>query len=147
MTYSPWRELRDKHPGVILGFDELDTCAGFYEPDEEVIILDSRLDQTGRRCTLEHELQHRARGHVAQPIPWFHRRYEREADDLAARRLIELPALIDALAWAMSITEAAEALRVTPKLLRLRLQGLTPEEQAAVDEAHDELRDHQRGIA
>lgn len=147
MTYSPWGRLRDTHPGVIVGYDELETCEGFYEPDEQVIIIDSRLDRIGRRCTLEHELQHRERGHAAHPIPWFHDRQEREADDHAARRLIPLERLIAVLGWALSLKEAADELDVTLKLLRIRLQGLTQMERAAVDAAHDEHRDRERGIA
>lgn len=62
------------------------------------ITLDARLGRRDERCVLSHELVHAERG----PFPrWLRPREERLVSSIAARRLIPLDALGEALAWSL----------------------------------------------
>ncbi|MES5383904.1 hypothetical protein ABVN64_30365 [Mycolicibacterium conceptionense] len=58
---------------------------------------------------------------------------ERIVDELAARRLIELPDLIDGLRWTQDFTELADALWVDMPTLRTRMSTLGPLETAELE--------------
>jgi Zn-dependent peptidase ImmA (M78 family) len=99
-TYSPWAEVA-KMCDVLVGFVMLDDGLGWWEPDERVILLDRRLDRIGRRCTLAHELEHVLAGDAAcvgtANDGYFTTVMERRAATRAARKLIPLAALADAV--------------------------------------------------
>lgn len=61
--------------------------------DGRVIWMDPRLTQVQRRCTIAHEAVHCERGVPADA------REERAVEVIAARRLVALDALVDALVW------------------------------------------------
>lgn len=92
------------------------------------------LDQAGRRTTLSHEIGHLE---VGMPIyPRHHlytRREELAVDIMAARRLMPLPKLIDALKWSRNTAELAEALWTTPRMVQCRLDNLDPIETAELE--------------
>lgn len=93
----------------------------------KTITLDRRLLQAERRSTLAHELEHVARGPVpADPV--LAAREELWVEAAAARKLITLDALADALAWAHNIHELADELWVDVKSARARLARLHPAE-------------------
>jgi hypothetical protein len=95
--------------------------------------MDTRLTQAERRTALAHELVHLEYGHEgcqdARTEAWVHQE--------AARWLVPLPRLVDALVWSLSEVEAAEELWVTPDLVRARLEGLTEGERDQVEAAVD----------
>lgn len=91
--------------------------------------------QAERRATLTHEIAHLERGDVP---PHMHAREERIVSLIAARRLIPLDRLADALRWARDLTELAEELWVDEPTVRCRLDGLDPIEVA---DLHAELGD------
>lgn len=95
------------------------------------IWMDTRLAQAERRTALAHELVHIEHGHEgcqdARTEAWVHQE--------AARWLIPLERLVDALLWARSEVEIAEELWVTPDLVAARFDGLTAAEQDAITEA------------
>lgn len=91
----------------------------------QTITIRPGLTQAERRSCLAHELEHVERG----PRPST-RREELICDQAAARKLIDLRALGEALAWAHDLDEAAEELWVDCSLLEVRLAHLHPSERA-----------------
>ncbi|WP_338020921.1 hypothetical protein [Rhodococcus sp. YH1] len=96
------------------------------------IYLDCRLNQTGRRCTLTHEIIHLERGPVPHH-PYFAAIEEHIVEVLSARRLITLPHLLDALAWTQHPFELAEELWTDVDTVTTRVQHLTREERAHIN--------------
>lgn len=115
---------------------------GFYDADRHLIVLDSRLLAAERRCTLMHERIHAERRDRADgPTEWHDLRCERVVATEAARRLIPLPALIDALRWSNRDEEVAEQLDVDLDTLRCRSANLTSDECVAIEAAlYDECQ-------
>ncbi|MEU6582850.1 hypothetical protein [Nocardia sp. NPDC046763] len=101
------------------------------------IYIDRSLGQAARRCALTHEIVHLERG----PVPADSRLAvieERIVSVIAAKRLITLHQLIEALMWAAptSLYELAEELWVDLSTLRIRLRHLTAKE---VQRVNDEI--------
>lgn len=133
--YSPWGTLA-RLTDVLVAFEILPSGRGWWEPDEQVLLLDKRQTRREMRCTVAHELEHIIRGDsaVSDLSPVLHARQEIAACVAAARRLIPLSRLTDALLWTRDEAELAEVLNVDEDTLRIRLISLTPEEHAVVDE-------------
>jgi hypothetical protein len=125
--HDPWREFRTftdwalewaRLPADLLGLTDFRT---------RTVILDERLLQAERRCTLAHELEHIRRGPVpADPV--LAAREEAAIDRAVARKLIGIGELGDALAWASGLAEAAQELWVDEDTLSARLRHLCPAE-------------------
>jgi Zn-dependent peptidase ImmA (M78 family) len=122
--YHPWRALRD-HPDIDVEWTPLPDGILALTDGRTRIWIDPRQHQAKRRCTLAHELAHIELGHTGGCT----HREDRAADQIAARRLIPLDRLADALTWARSLEEAAEELWVDVAMLRARLDGLHPPEE------------------
>lgn len=141
MSYRPFHELGELE-GITLAVMRLPAGRAWWMPDVDGVVLDDRLDRVGRRCALAHELEHIRRGdrHIVGTAndPWFRRRAERHADTAAARRLIPLPVMIDALRWTNDDRELAEILDVDLDTLRCRSADLTSDECAAIEAALDD---------
>lgn len=90
------------------------------------------LTQAERRCTLTHELVHRERGPVPGD-PVAAAREEQLVDEIAARRLITTPALVDALRWTRDPHQLAEHLWVDDPTLNTRMTTLDPLEVAELE--------------
>lgn len=89
------------------------------------ILMDRRLTQVERRSALAHELEHVHRG----PFPRHAKAKEEAAvNAAAARKLVDLHALGEALAWARHESEAADELWIDIPTLRARLTHLRPAE-------------------
>lgn len=132
--WHPWRALRDDHRDV-------DVSCRYRLPDRYMglqlgrrIWLCATLTQAERRCTLTHELVHRERGPVPRD-PAGAAREERVVDEIAARRLITLPALTDGLRWSRHPRELAEHLWVDEPTLQTRMATLDPVEVAELEHA------------
>lgn len=123
----PWRRLRELGEWL-LGWAPLPgDLRGLTDYHARIIILDPRLTQAERRCTVAHELEHVHRG----PVPgWMVPREEEAIERAVARRLIPLDRLADALAWTQDAAEAAEELWVDIPTLEARMRGLHPAERA-----------------
>ncbi len=135
MAYDPWAHLKAL-PHVSLRWTsddrELADALAWWCPDAAEIVIDGRLPQAVRRCTLAHELVHAERGDAPCASTVLELRQERVVDRQAARRLIDVRALADTLAWAHDIDEAAEELWVDAATLRMRLADLDDAERAYV---------------
>jgi len=121
--WNPWRALRGlDHIEVIWQHLPEDLLA--LTDGQTLILIDPRQRQFRRRCTIAHELAHIKLGHTTGCSP----RNERAADEWAARKLIKLHHLADAMRWAMSFEELADELWVDHATLKARLTTLTPTE-------------------
>lgn len=145
MTYSPWRHLRRlAHINLRWTDDEeeLADAYAWYYVDHDEIVMDSRLTQRERRSVLGHELCHAINRDQPSGIRVLDDIQELHADRWAARRLIDIRPLGEALAWSEDLEEVAEELWVTRDLVEVRLAHLHPSERAylirrlQVDEKH-----------
>jgi hypothetical protein len=129
--------LRDHHGDVVVScrYGLPDRIMGLQLGDR--IWLSRILTQAERRCTLTHELVHRERGPVPED-PLAAAREERVVEEISARRLITLDALVDGLRWTRQPHELAERLWVDEPTLDVRLDTLDRLEAAEVT---DLLRD------
>lgn len=129
----PWRALREL-PGVRIEWSKddelLQGADAWWYPDQDLILMDARTKQVVKRCALAHELAHRERGDRACADGRLARRQELAADQRAARWLIGMEPLAEALRWTTCEVEAASELWVTLHLLRVRLADLQPAERA-----------------
>jgi hypothetical protein len=136
MGWNPWRHIGKHHPDVTVDTSVELPGRIWGLTAENRIWLCRRLDQVARRCTLTHEIVHLERG----PVPADTRgrdREERTVDAIAARRLITLDALADALAWTRDPEQLAEALWVDVPTLHARMSGLDPVEVAELENRLD----------
>lgn len=102
--------------------------------DGNVITLHPHQSQVQRRCTLQHELVHHARGteHAADAGE------ERIVEQIAASILIPMPLLLDRLRWTRDLAELAEECWVDEPMLMARLDGLSePERRMVADLARE----------
>lgn len=100
-------------------------------PTRKVILLEDQHDRAARRCSLAHavahiDLKHRATNGLIS------NRQELAADQLASRRLINMPALVGAALWAESFEEVAAELDVDKRMLFVRIRHLHPSERGAL---------------
>ena len=135
VAYDPWAHLRAL-PQVSLRWSrddrELADALAWWYPDAGEIVMDDRQPQAARRCTLAHELVHAERGDEPCASTVLENRQERAVDREAARRLIDLRALADALSWTHDVAEAADELWVDVATLLRRLADLDDGERAYV---------------
>lgn len=133
MSYSPWQHLRRlAHINLRWTDDdvELDGAHAWYYVERDEILMDSRLTQRERRSVLGHELAHAIGKDRPCGVEVLDSIQELRADRWAARRLIDIRVLAEALAWSENLDEVAEELWVTLDLLEVRLAHLHPSERA-----------------
>lgn len=135
MQYSPWADAAERYPDIQIERCDIAPVNGAWVPSERVILIDAKLDRSGRRAALAHELCHVDLGHTPAD-GWFGRRMEREADTLAAQRLLaDVAVLADAIAeQPLQPGLIAQQLDVPLRMLRRRLENLTAEEKRAIEE-------------
>lgn len=137
--YSPWRHLRSLEHIELIWTDDDEILAGAdarYFHTVSVIVMDKRIEsQAERRSVLCHEIAHVLRGDLPTGSDVLDAKQEAHVTQWAARQLIELPALLDALRWSMSAEEAADELWVSGELLEVRLAHLHPAERAWLNRA------------
>ena len=91
-----------------------------------VILIDSATSRPARRSSLAHAVAHLDLGHVVIG-GYLGSRQERDAEALAALRLISIPALADAISWCGERWGAVAAtLDVDLPLLEVRLGRMHP---------------------
>lgn len=132
----PWRRLCHS-PEITLEWHEGGE-AGWYDFDTQTISLRRGMTQAERRCTLRHELEHHVRGTFTEAEL---EREEHACELAAARDLIGICELGEALAWSSGPHEAAEELWVDEGLLEIRLAHLHPAERAYLRQRLAELAD------
>lgn len=131
LTYDPWRDAAQRYPDWVIRRVELHGLTEVMCTRRRVILLDRSLGRARRRGALAHSLAHLDLEHRATDGD-YERWQEREADKLAARRLIPLDALADALRWSRSAPEIAAELDVDVGILRARVDVIHPAERAVL---------------
>jgi len=126
--WHPWRHLRTLD-GVELRWRDTERV-GCYNHRSGVIEMATGMTQAERRSTLTHELIHVERGPVP---PQCRDEEERIVERLAARRLIPVVALGEAMAWTPHMDVVADELWVDLPMLWARLDSLDLEERAYLD--------------
>jgi Zn-dependent peptidase ImmA (M78 family) len=124
IMFHPWRRLRAR-PDVEVFYRDLRGRRLAATDGAEVIVMSPDLSQAQRRSTIAHELAHIELGHV----DGCSSAEEEAARQLAARWLVSLDALAEAMAWARSLEELAEELWVDVDTVRTRLAHLHPAER------------------
>lgn len=134
LTYDPWRDAGERYPDWLIrrvdlrGLTEV-TCAR-----RRIILLDKQMRRARRRCALAHAIAHLDLQHTPVGLE-YEAWQEREADKLAARRLIPIWALADALRWSRVTAEIAAELEVDEDMLRARVDIIHPSEAAVLRRA------------
>ncbi len=124
--HHPWRQLGELLDWSLVWAPLQPGRRGSCHWPTKTLTIAPGLLQAERRSVLAHELEHVARG----PAPLWATALEEEAvNAAAARRLIEIRALGEALAWAHDLHEAAEELWVDVPTLEARLRHLHPSER------------------
>lgn len=134
--WHPWRHMAEQYPHVVVctSYELPRGVRGLVQGDR--IWLCRTLDTAGRRTTLSHEIGHLERGVLDHPKhSMYVRREERIVDQIAARRLITIPSLIDTLRWTRDPVEMADALWTTPRMVECRMNSLDPIETAELEHA------------
>lgn len=128
---NPWK--------VLLGTPDLTLVRapmsdhGRYYDAHRAIVLDPRLTSAEARSTLMHELVHAERRDRPCADAVLDARQERIVHLEAARRLIPLEDLADALMWACDDYDLADQLWVDVATVRARREGLTPREHDLIE--------------
>lgn len=132
-TYCPWRDIGARLPDVVVSLQDIAPARAAWVAGPRVVFLDKRLSTVEGRCALAHELAHIDLDHKPRGIAYFDRRQEREADRLAARRLIPIDRLADVLMWTRDEGAVAEALHVDVDTVNCRLSSLHPAERHHIE--------------
>jgi hypothetical protein len=130
-TYSPWAELTALDDLKLEWADDLPgRVLGHYVHRDRLIRIRAGLTRHQARCVLAHELRHAEHADDRPGVPWQEKRADREA----ARLLMADPHLLAdaAVLHARHIPAMARELRVTVKLLRVRLEHLHPAERGLI---------------
>ncbi|MDB5716463.1 MAG: hypothetical protein JWO15_3860 [Sphingomonadales bacterium] len=140
--YNPFRALHLLGPSVTMSVEPTPgNKPAWWCPVSDHFMLRPDLNQVQRRCHMAHELAHRDLGHSGEEDGRLDRRQEREADELAARRLVTLDALVRALTWSDNGDEVADALWVTRHILDVRIETMYGGERRQVAVALAKVRD------
>ncbi|MCF8609994.1 ImmA/IrrE family metallo-endopeptidase [Gordonia sp. HY285] len=138
MMYHPWRDARDRLPDVDIVFvDHLPDGQRGQMYGDRIEINARLLSSAERRCTLAHELVHHERGPTPSDSILLARE-EALVERTAARRLIALDQLIDALRWTRHAPEVADELWVDVPMLTAFVESLSPDELAVIATALDD---------
>lgn len=134
----PWRMLR-RRPEITLEWHD-GGVAGWYHFGTQTISLRRGMSQAERRSTLRHELQHHFNGPVLESLLV---KEEIACELAAARDLICIRKLGEALAWTQDRDQVADELWVDPGLLEVRVAHLHRAERAYLRQrlAHLEMED------
>lgn len=127
--YNPW----DHASALGLRVVRRDLPAGMraaWHAPSRTVLLDRGLSQRERRCSLAHEVVHAERHDSCRQTA----RIEAEVHLVAARRLITLEALADALCWTKDPGVLVDELWVDRVTLECRWDGLDPHERAWLEQ-------------
>ncbi|WP_439947267.1 ImmA/IrrE family metallo-endopeptidase [Streptomyces sp. BBFR109] len=100
---------------------------GAWSRDRRTIVIASGLSPVQERCVLAHELEHVWADDSDCDDQIQTLRQERRADLEAARKLVAISDLAEVAQWAPDVYSAAGELRVTERLLQVRLHDLRGE--------------------
>lgn len=138
LTYDPVADVAARYPDWRVGHVDL---GGFVSEvlcwARRVILLEVTDRAEVSRSSLAHAIAHLDLGHAATISRHFESREERQADRLAASRLIPLPALESAMSWSLEPGDIAAQLGVDLEMLQVRERALTLGERRRLAESLD----------
>ncbi|MDX3455102.1 ImmA/IrrE family metallo-endopeptidase [Streptomyces sp. ME02-8801-2C] len=126
LHYAPALELEQLGIRVVRTWLR-DTWGAWSRERRDVIVVASGLSEVQERCVLAHELEHVLADDADCDGRLASVRQERRADLEAARKLVAISDLAEVAQWANDIHTAAAELRVTERLLEVRLTDLRGE--------------------
>lgn len=135
MTYNPFEVIRDHEQWTLWTRIALPRGEqGRWYEGCQVMLLDRGLGRVGRRCTAAHEVEHALVGDTGcdgtKSDDWFTIKAENRAIARAARKLIPLDALIEALrVYEGDDNAVIDFLDVDQEALDVRRETLQPEER------------------
>lgn len=124
--YDPGRDAAERHADWVIRHRDLRGAPEVMCPVRRVILIETAHGWPARRCSLAHAVAHIDLEHRTSPHGVLSARQELAADRLAARRLIDVHHLADALMWTECVDELAAALQVEARYLAIRRDGLHP---------------------
>ncbi|TDT31141.1 uncharacterized protein DUF955 [Naumannella halotolerans] len=131
LTYDPGRDAAERYPDWVIRHRPLGGIPEVLCRRRKVILIDRAQGWPAKRSALAHALAHLDLGHTGHHA--LDDLNEHEAELLAARRLIPLDHLVDAVLWAGECwAEVADQLTVDLRLLRHRCDHLHPSERHAI---------------
>jgi len=134
MGWNPWKHAGDNYPHITV-VRHLELPGRIWGlTDGTRIWICKRLNQAQRRATLAHELLHIERG-LPPADPRALAREEKIVARIAARRLITVDELIEAMRWTRDLHQLADALWVDTDTIKARMDSLDPIETAQLEHA------------
>jgi hypothetical protein len=127
--YDPGADMAERYPEWVVRHKRIAPIPEVLCVRRKVVLVDTEGDRSARRCALAHAVAHIDLDHLPDSGRTG-RKYEREADELAARRLIPLDRLADVLTWALGPDEVADELDVTEHMVRVRVRTLAMQDKA-----------------
>lgn len=121
LTYSPWDDVGARYPDWIVRSVDLRGLHELMCWEERVILLEVTRSIAERRSDLAHAIGHLDLEHRGDT---YNMKHEEAASRYAAKMLIDLRVLGEAMAWSDSRAEVAELLRVDELTLAKRLEHL-----------------------
>lgn len=119
--FDPWLYVERHLPGWRVEWARSPRHRGLTHFRRRLIVLDDSLTQAAVRGVLTHEACHAVRGSFPR---WMRAREEAHVSAMAARLLIPIRALGEAMAWSPHIDEVAEELHVDSATVVARLRHL-----------------------
>jgi len=110
-AYDPWAHADAL--GIEVVVRRLRTAHGLWFPEYNQILISDRLRAGDQRLTLSHELGHGVLQHLDDRP-----KYEKQADQFAARNLIDPDELADLYEWCPDEQRIVAELGVTTRLFR-----------------------------
>lgn len=135
--HHPWRELRALNDWTLFFAALPEGVLGFTCWRTRSVTLCRGMSQAQRRSTIAHELEHIRTG-PAHPDQVLQAKDELAADKASARRLVDLRALGEAMAWSEDVDEIADELWVDRETVLTRLAHLHPAERAYLQRRLDD---------
>ena len=124
LSYDPGADAAARYPDWVIRHRQLGGIPEVLCRRRKVILINNAHTWPAKRSSLAHAVAHLDLGHATTASAYFEKREERDADQLAARRLITLDALAEVLCWTRDYGEIAEELLVDVFMLKVRERHL-----------------------
>jgi Zn-dependent peptidase ImmA (M78 family) len=120
LTYDPGADAAARYPDWVIRHRSLGGIPEVLCRRRRVILINNAHTWPAKRSSLAHAVAHLDLGHATTASAYFEKREEKNADQLAARRLISLDALAEVLCWTRDYGEIADELLVDVAMLKVR---------------------------
>lgn len=124
LSYDPGADAAARYPDWVIRHRALGGIPEVLCRRRRVILINNAHSWPAKRSSLAHAVAHLDLGHADTASAFFEKREEREADQLAARRLITLDELAEVLCWTRDYGEIADELLVDVTMLKMREKHL-----------------------